>query len=402
MTSRSEHALDSLTATGRATDDDDPPVVRGTSSFDEAALLTQCEQWVTCESPTRDADAVNTMLSIVAKSFAHTPLALSRIPGRDGLADTLKVCGGPENGERPILLLSHVDTVHPSGTIDRDLPFRREQDRLFGPGIYDMKACALVAAEALKLVAREHALRRPVVFLFTPDEEIGSPTSRDIIEQEARRSALVLVTEPARSGGRIVTSRKGVGRFEVLIEGRPSHAGSAHEKGRSAIREAAHQILAIEAMTDYGRGVTTTVATVTGGTAANVIPQFAHFSVDLRVTTVADGILFERAILGLRPQDPDVRITMTGGMNRPPMEKTDAIDALFQRARQVAAGLGQTLDDVPMVGGGSDGNFTAALGIPTLDGLGVEGDGAHTLSEHIIVSSLVPRAELMASLLRHL
>jgi glutamate carboxypeptidase len=402
MTSRSEQALEPAAVPGQGSDDESWAAPRAQSSFDEAALIAQCEQWVGCESPTRDADAVNTMLSIVAKSFAQAPVTLIRLPGRDGLADTLKVCGGPETGEKPILLLSHVDTVHPMGTIDRDLPLRREQDKLFGPGIYDMKACAMVAAEAFKTVARDGALRRPVVFLFTPDEEIGSPTSRDIIEHEARRSAFVLVTEPARTGGRIVTARKGVGRFEVLIEGRPSHAGSAHEKGRSAIREAARQILAIEAMTDYSRGVTTTVATVSGGTAANVIPQFAQFSVDLRVTTVADGLLFEQAILNLRPDDPDVRITVTGGMNRPPMEKSEAINALFQRARRVAARLGQTLDDVPMVGGGSDGNFTAALGVATLDGLGVEGDGAHTLTEHILIPSLVPRAKLMSGLLREL
>jgi glutamate carboxypeptidase len=229
---------------------------------------------------------------------------------------------------------------------------------------------------------------------------VGSPTSRDLIVALAREAKYVLVTEPAREGGKIVTARKGVGRFEVKLEGRPAHSGSRHADGRSAIREAAHQILAVEGMTDYARGITTSVALMGGGTAANVIPQHAWFSVDLRVTSAADGVAMESRILGLTPHDPDVKIRISGGMNRPPYEKSAKGAALFETARKVAAGIGFDLQDCAMTGGGSDGNFTAALGVPTLDGLGVAGDGGHALHEHVIISSLPERAALLAGLLR--
>jgi glutamate carboxypeptidase len=220
-----------------------------------------------------------------------------------------------------------------------------------------------------------------------------------VIEDLARRSGSVLVTEPARDGGKIVTSRKGVGRFDVHVEGRPAHSGSRHQDGRSAIREAARQILTIEGMTDYARGVTTTIGMISGGSAMNTIPQHCRFGIDLRVETVADGEAFERSILGLQPHDPDVRVTITGGMNRPPFEKTDGVARLFETARALAEQIGFDLQDVPRTGGGSDGNFTAALGVPTLDGLGIDGDGAHTLQEYGLVSSIAPRQALIARLL---
>jgi glutamate carboxypeptidase len=212
----------------------------------------------------------------------------------------------------------------------------------------------------------------------------------------------VLVTEPARDGGRIVTSRKGVGRFDVHVEGRPAHSGSRHQDGRSAIREAARQILKIEGMTDYSRGVTTTVGLVSGGSAMNVIPQHCRFSVDLRVETVSDGEEFAAAVLALAAEDPDVRVSVEGGMNRPPYERTEGVSRLFEHARSLAAEIGFDLQDVPRTGGGSDGNFTAALGIPTLDGLGIDGDGAHTLQEHALISSIAPRRQLLFRLLETL
>lgn len=212
----------------------------------------------------------------------------------------------------------------------------------------------------------------------------------------------MLVTEPARDNGCCVTGRKGVGRFEVEVEGRPAHSGGRHEAGRSAIREAAHQILTIEGMTDYGRGVTTCVGLMRGGTAANVIPQKAFFSIDLRVVTQADGEEFERRILGLKPHDPDVRVRVTGGMNRPPMERTPAVARLYQHAFELAGAIGFNLPEQPLTGGGSDGNFSAALGVPTLDGLGVDGDGAHTLHEYALIPSIEPRRKLMARLLETL
>jgi glutamate carboxypeptidase len=298
--------------------------------------------------------------------------------------------------------MSHLDTVHPLGTINHDLPVKVDGDRLYGPGIYDMKGGAYLALQAFKEAARRGAAQRPIVYLMTPDEEIGSPTTRSIIEAFGRKAAFALVTEPARDGGKVVTSRKGVGRFDVHVEGRPAHSGARHQDGRSAIREAARQILQVESLTDYGRGITTTVGLVSGGTAMNVIPQHCRFSVDLRVETVADGEMFEAALLALEPHDPDVRIAVSGGMNRPPFERTEAVARLFDHAQALAAEIGFDLRDVPRTGGGSDGNFTAALGVPTLDGLGIDGDGAHTLHEYGLMSSIEPRRTLMRRLLETL
>ena len=363
---------------------------------DAAAALSV---WVALESPTSHPAGVNGMMDLVQKDVAGLPIAVERIPGRDGLGDMVVLRAGLDNGQPGVAVMSHLDTVHPVGTSSRELPVRIEGDRLYGPGVYDMKGGAWLALQAFKQVAVAGSAKRPMVFLFTPDEEIGSPTSRVLIEEIGRGSKAVLVTEPARSGGKIVTARKGVGHFDVRLEGRPAHAGSKHADGRSAIREAAHQILAIEGMTDYARGITTSVALIGGGTAANVIPQHAWFSVDCRVTTLADGAMMENRILSLKPHDPDVILRITGGMNRPPYEKSDAVADLFELARKVAADAGFDLQDCPMTGGGSDGNFTAALGVPTLDGLGIDGDGAHTLQEYGLISSIAPRQALMKGLL---
>jgi glutamate carboxypeptidase len=364
--------------------------------------LSALSVWLALESPTHHVAGVNGMMDLVAAEVDGLPIAVERVPGRDGLGDSLILRAGLATGQPGIAVMSHLDTVHPVGTSTRDLPIRVEGDRLYGPGVYDMKGGAWLALQAFKEVAKAGSAKRPIVFLFTPDEEIGSPTTRGLIEQIGRSSAAVLVTEPAREGGKIVTARKGVGRFEVRIEGRPAHSGSRHANGRSAIREAARQILAVEAMTDYAAGITTSVALVGGGTAANVIPQHAWFSIDLRVTSLADGAALENRILALKPHDPDVAITITGGMNRPPYEKNDAVAALFETARGVAAGIGFELRDCPMTGGGSDGNFTAALGVPTLDGLGIDGDGAHTLQEYALISSIAPRRALIRGLLETL
>lgn len=353
--------------------------------------------WVRLESPTRHAAGVNAMMDLVVAEIAGLPIAVERIPGRDGLGDALVLSAGPHREAGRLLVMSHLDTVHPVGTAAKELPVRVEGDRLYGPGVYDMKGGAWLALQAFKEAAP--LATKPLRFLFTPDEEIGSPTTRGLIEDESRKASHALVTEPAREGGRIVTARKGVGRFEVTVEGRPAHSGSRHQDGRSAIREAARQILAIEAMTDYARGVTATVALMNGGTAPNVIPQHAWFTIDLRVRTVADGVEFEKRLLGLSSHDPDVSVRVFGGMNRPPYEKSADVASLFEHARALADGIGFELQDCPMTGGGSDGNFSAALGIPTLDGLGIDGDGAHTLAEYALVSSIAPRRELMKQLL---
>src|SRR4051812_22328925 len=369
---------------------------------DLSAMLEGIRRWVLTESPTRDRVAVNRMVDLVQSDVADLDLAVERIPGQGGLADNLVIRNTIAGEGSGILLLSHVDTVHPMGTVNAGLPFRRDGDRLYGPGLYDMKGGAYLALEAFRQIAKAGSAKLPLTYVFTPDEEIGSPTSRRLIEQEARRARYVLVTEPARDGGKIVTARKGVGRFEVRTVGIPAHSGSRHRDGRSAIKEMARQVLAIEELTDYARGVTTTVGVISGGTAPNVIPQHCHISVDLRVRDDAAGHEFEAKILGLEPFDPGVKVEVTGGMNRPPFEKTTAIDVLFRHAQGVAKGIGFDLQHTEMTGGGSDGNFTAALGVPTLDGLGIDGDGAHTEWEHGLISSIEPRTLLMRGLLETL
>lgn len=358
--------------------------------------------WIRTESPTHDVAGVNLMMDLVVDQMKDAPVAIERIPGEQGLGDALILRAGPQTDEPAILIMSHLDTVHPVGTIQHDLPLRVEGDRLYGPGVYDMKASAWLSLEAFKEVARKGTAARPLIYLVTPDEEIGSPMTRPIIEDLARRSAYALVTEPSRDGGQIVTARKGVGRFDVHVEGRPAHAGSRHAEGRNAIYEAARQILAIEAMTDYARGITTTVGMVSGGTAVNTIPQHCSFPVDLRVETVADGEALAKTILGLKPHNPDFKIVITGGMNRPPYERTEGTSKLFDHAKALAAEIGFDLVSAPRVGGGSDGNFTAALGVPTLDGLGIDGNGAHTLQEYGMISTIAPRQELMKRLMETL
>ncbi|MFH6782880.1 MULTISPECIES: M20 family metallopeptidase [Methylobacterium] len=357
-------------------------------------------RWLAVESPTDSAEGVNRMMDLVAEEAGSLGLAAERVPGREGFGDNLILRAGPRTGEPGILVLSHLDTVHPIGTLAHDLPVRVEGDRLYGPGVYDMKGGAWLALQAFA-AARGTSARRPLTFLFTSDEETGSQSTRGLIEDLGRESAAVLVTEPGRDGGKVVTGRKGVGRFDVHVEGRPSHAGTRHADGRNAIREAARLILEIEGLTDYARGVTMTVGTINGGTAENVVPQHCRFAVDLRVVTAADGEDYAGRILGLRAS-PDFRVTVTGGMNRPPYD-AGAGAALYARARALARDeLGIDLGEVPLTGGGSDGNFTAALGIPTLDGLGIDGDGAHTLQEYGLISSIAPRMRLMQRLLETL
>ncbi|WP_407519740.1 M20 family metallopeptidase [Methylobacterium oryzisoli] len=368
----------------------------------DAEAVAALSRWLAVESPTTDAAGVNRMMDLVAAEAEGAGIAQERIAGRDGLGDSLILRAGPRTGEPALLVLSHLDTVHPLGTAARDLPVRVEDDRLYGPGVYDMKGGAWLALQGFLAAARGGAARRPLVFLFTSDEEIGSPTTRGLIEALGREAAAVLVTEPAREGGKVVTGRKGVGRFDVHVEGRPAHAGSRHADGRNAVREAARLILAIEDMTDYPRGITTTVGLIAGGTAENVVPQHCRFSVDLRVVSEADGRACAERILGLQGTT-DFTVTVTGGMNRPPYGRTEAIGRLYARARALAAAeLGLDLGEVPLTGGGSDGNFTAALGIPTLDGLGIDGDGAHTLQEYALISSIAPRRRLMQRLLETL
>ena len=361
--------------------------------FDSATILDGIRRWVEVETPTEAPDRVNRLATMVADGYRDLPVAIERIAGHSGCGDHLVVRSTWGRDEPGILVLSHLDTVHPVGFIER-LPFKIEGDSAFGPGIYDMKGGAYLAYHAFRQLCADGD-RPPlgVTQLYVSDEEIGSPTSRELIEAEGRRAKYVLVTEPARDGGKIVTGRKGVARFEVFVRGVPAHAGSRPEDGRSAIRELANLIQTLEAMNDIKRGVTVNVGVVRGGTRPNVIAEEAYAEVDMRVPTIADGDILVAKILSLKSRTDGVSVKVTGGLNRPPYEKGNAGTALYEHAKTLAAEIGFDLVDTA-TGGGSDGNFTAPH-TATLDGLGVDGQGAHTHYEQMYISSIEPRARLL-------
>ena len=368
--------------------------------IDSDAILADIEAISAIESPTSDVAGVNRVLDVIAGWFAGTGAAIERFAIDDRFGDMLRVRCNPERNEPGILVLSHVDTVHPLGTLASALPIRREGDKVFGPGIYDMKGGLVLALAAWRGLARAGVRTPlPVTFLFNPDEEVGSVGSRRHIEAEGDRSRYVLVTEPKRAGGRIVTERKGTGRFVIRTRGRPAHAGAAHHKGRSAIRAMARIILEVEGFTDYKRGITTNVGLVSGGSGVNVIPEHCTINADLRVTDLAAAAEMEERFRALGKDDKDVEVTVTGGLHRPPFVRGPHVEGLFARAGEVAERIGLRLESDGLSGGGSDGNFTAARGIPTLDGLGIDGDGAHTHNEHVLVSSIEPGTRLMQGLM---
>jgi glutamate carboxypeptidase len=361
--------------------------------FDSSAILDGIRRWVEIETPTEQPAQVNKLADLVASGYRDLPATVERIAGKDGCGDHLVARSSWGQDAPGILVLSHLDTVHPIGFIER-LPFKIEGDSAFGPGIYDMKGGAYLAYHAFRQICADRE-RAPlgITQLFVSDEEIGSPTSRALIETEGRKAKYVLVTEPARDGGKIVTGRKGVARFEVFIKGVPSHAGTRPEDGRSAIRELGNVIQTLEAMNDLARGVTVNVGVVRGGTKPNVIAEEAYAEVDMRVPTIADSEELVPKILGLKSRTEGVSVTVTGELNRPPYEKGNAGAALYEHARTLAAEIGFDLVDTS-TGGGSDGNFTAPH-TATLDGLGVDGKGAHTHYEQMYISSIEPRARLL-------
>ena len=297
-----------------------------------------------------------------------------------------------------VLVLGHFDTVWDVGQIAH-MPVREEDGRLFGPGVFDMKAgigSAMLAVRALR--ERRDAVPPTVVMLWTTDEEIGSGTSRTLIEAEARRSAAVLVLEPSLPGGGAKTSRKGCGEFELIVHGISAHAGIEPGNGASAIHELARQIIAVSALQDASRGISVNVGVVKGGTRTNVVAAEARAHIDVRVPTMADAARLEQAMRSLRPQAIGTRLEVSGGVRRPPLERGPHVARLFEQAKAAAASLGRELAEGGS-GGGSDGNFTAALGVPTLDGLGPMGDGAHARHEHIVLDDLVWRSAFVAALL---
>jgi glutamate carboxypeptidase len=368
--------------------------------FDTTRMLDGIRRWVEIETPTEAAGAVNKLADLIASGYADLPATVERVPGRDGCGDHLAVRSAWGQDAPGILVLSHHDTVHPIGFITR-LPFKVEGNSAFGPGIYDMKGGAYLAYQAFRQICSDGG-RSPlgITHLFVSDEEIGSPTSRALIEAEGRKAKYVLVTEPARDGGKIVTGRKGVARFEVFVKGVPAHAGAKPQDGRSAIRELGNIIQTLEAMNDFKRGVSVNVGVVRGGTRPNVIAEEAYAEVDMRVPTSADADELVPKILNLKSRTEGVSVKVTGELNRPPYEKSNAGAALFEHARTLAAEIGFDLVDTS-TGGGSDGNFTAPH-TATLDGLGVDGEGAHTHYEQMYISSIEPRARLLHRLFQTL
>jgi len=358
-------------------------------------LLDTVEALVRIESPTTDKTAVDRCGAELARRLERIGGRVTKLPRPDRGDHLLAEFGC---GTSQILLLGHFDTVWPVGQLER-MPLVVSNGRLHGPGVFDMKAgigIAMLAARALLETGAPLAKR--LVMLWTTDEEIGSASSRVAIEDEARRSDAVLVLEPSLPGGALKTARKGCGSFEVTIKGVSAHAGIEPQKGASAVQELARQILAINALQDLERGVSVNVVRVSGGLRSNVIPDEARAIVDVRAPTIAAAAEIEAAIRGLRPHDPRTTVESAGGFDRPPLERTSQVERLYRQAQEAARELGQDLAE-GCTGGGSDGNFTAALGVPTLDGLGPVGDGAHALHEHVEVESLPDRAALVAGLI---
>jgi glutamate carboxypeptidase len=363
------------------------------------ALLAELAAWVAMETPTTDAASVNRLMDVAEGELAQAGAELTRIPGRNGFGDNL-IARTPGKG-KPVVVAGHLDTVWSHGTL-RDMPYRVNGEKAHGPGIYDMKAGSFLAFHAVRSILRQKVrTKRPIVLLLTPDEEVGSPTSREWIEREAAEATYVLIPEPAGRGGACVTARKGVGRFVMRVEGRGAHSGGNFEDGASAVLEVARQIVRLHGMVDIDRGITLNAAPVWGGSRPNVISPDAGCEIDLRVDSVVDGQRMERLLLETTALTPGCRVTVEGGMNRPPFAEDPGILALYDKARGIAETVGVTLPRQHR-GGGSDGNFTAAMGVPTLDGLGCPGAGAHASHEHILWQHLAPRAGLMAGLLETL
>ena len=395
---------------------------------ERAWLVETIETLVGLESPTLDKAAVDRCGAELTRRLEAIGARVTRLPQRDR-GDHLRAEFGPgtvspaEAGFGPakagfgpakaghyvrqVLLLGHFDTVWPVGQLER-MPLEQRDGRLHGPGVFDMKAgiaLGMLAARAVASPQRPATSDQPpatsprIVMLWTTDEEVGSGTSRAFIEAEARKSEAVLVLEPSLPGGAVKTSRKGCGGYEVIVRGISAHAGIEPEKGASAVRELAQQIVRIDALHDPARGIGVNVTQVSGGRASNVIADEARAVVDVRASDAAGAAAIADAFRRLAPVDPRTTIEVRGGFDRPPLERSDQVVRLLQLAMAVSRELGRDLGE-GSTGGGSDGNFTAAVGVPTLDGLGAIGDGAHALHEHVIVEALPDRAALIAGLIQ--
>jgi glutamate carboxypeptidase len=367
------------------------------------AILSSIQELVERESRSREESRLNEIAGFVAGQLSEIGGQVELTP-QPGYGTHLRAGFnfGHDRAERSVLVVGHLDTVWPIGTLER-MPFRVTPDGCaYGPGIFDMKSGVAIIVESLRtIVSRRLATKRPIRLLLTCDEEIGSQTSRSIIEEEARNAAAALILEPPIAGGVVKTGRKGIGTFTIRATGRAAHAGLDPEKGVNAIVELAHQTLRLAALNDYERGASVSVGLIEGGSALNVVPASASAKVDVRFWTPEDGEELVAAIRGLAPATAGARIEVSGGINRPPMPRSEGNIALYEHARDLAAELGFDLKD-DVVGGGSDGNFIAAIGAPVLDGLGVDGAGAHAEHEHIVIEDIPRRAALLTRLMQTL
>lgn len=362
-------------------------------------IIDLLKELVERESPSTDKALVDDLGSFLISHMEKAGLRPHRVE-REEVGDIIWT-EWDEGAESSILVLCHIDTVWDAGTITR-LPFRTEGGRLYGPGVFDMKS-GVAATLKIQDYITEGLIRpeRKVRFLYTTDEEIGSHQSRELIEAFARESELVLVTEPPLPGGVLKTFRKGAGIASIKIAGRAAHAGLEPEKGINAVEELARQILAIQALASTERETTVSVTVARGGNRDNVIPDSADAVVDFRFRSVEEGQRVEGALRDLKPHLDGAHLAVSGGIDRPPMVKGPKSESLFKRARVIAGDLGLDLQEGE-TGGGSDGSYTAALGVPTLDGLGVDGDGAHAVHEHIELEALAPQVALLARLVERL
>ena len=360
------------------------------------AMISFLQQLVETESPTNDKKAVDRVGAILAEESQNLGAKLTFHPQEKHGDHIVAKWGEGENG---ILLLGHMDTVFPVGTLET-MPLYGKDDKVFGPGVFDMKGGLVITLSAIGALREAGEMPDcPVTILFTSDEETGSAVSRTLIEEMARQAKLVLVLEPALHDGSLKTWRKGVGNFILRAHGHASHAGGAHAKGRNAIEEMAHQILKIQKLTDYKKGTTLSIGTIKGGTASNVIPDFAEIDIDLRITGADEYERIATAINDLRPVLDGTSLEVTGELNRPPMPFDAAMEATFSKTKAIAEKVGITIK-AGGSGGGSDGNFIAPLGISVLDGLGASGEGAHSSREYIHKESLAEKAQLVAALIR--
>src|SRR5919199_568660 len=359
-------------------------------------MLEDLRNFVERETPSTDKYLLDGFAEFLADYAASVANGRAEILPTQGSGNNVRVSWGNEDGGPPIFLLGHYDTVWPAGTLER-MPFGVTDGVATGPGVFDMKSGLVQGFWAVRALREVVGVDRPVVFLCNSDEEIGSPTSRAIIEQEAARAAAVFVLEPSYNGA-VKTARKGVGIFHAELVGKPSHAGLDPFAGVSAIEELAHLMLDLHALSDPDTGTTVNIGVVSGGTRSNVVAATARAEIDLRVVTRAEAERMTQSILGWKPHHPELGVRLPGGMNRPPMERTDKTAHLFHRAQELAYDLGLDLEEA-LVGGGSDGNFCAALGVPVLDGLGAVGGGAHARQEHVLVDAMPRRAALVTRLL---